>query len=171
MSAAPKTYTQKFTVYRHDGDHLGNVKPGALLRYAQQIATTHAEAAGLTDEVYTATRTAFVLAKLALHIDRTPRVDEELTLVTQPECCKRAVNKRITHFYDADGAEVAVIDSRWVLIDIDKRIILRKHPEQFADHWALCTADEDDQGRARSLRTGRGAGRQLFSLRYERPSQ
>ena len=48
MSAAPKTYTQKFTVYRHDGDHLGNVKPGALLRYAQQIATTHAEAAGLT---------------------------------------------------------------------------------------------------------------------------
>ena len=103
MSAAPKTYTQKFTVYRHDGDHLGNVKPGALLRYAQQIATTHAEAAGLTDEVYTATRTAFVLAKLALHIDRTPRVDEELTLVTQPECCKRAVNKRITHFYDADG--------------------------------------------------------------------
>ena len=136
MSAAPKTYTQKFTVYRHDGDHLGNAKPGALLRYAQQIATTHAEAAGLTDEVYTATRTAFVLAKLALHIDRTPRVDEELTLVTQPECCKRAVNKRITHFYDADGAEVAVIDSRWVLIDIDKRIILRKHPEQFADHWA-----------------------------------
>ena len=95
MSAAPKTYTQKFTVYRHDGDHLGNVKPGALLRYAQQIATTHAEAAGLTDEVYTATRTAFVLAKLALHIDRTPRVDEELTLVTQPECCKRAVNKRM----------------------------------------------------------------------------
>lgn len=98
MSAAPKSYTEKFTVYRHDGDHLGNVKPGALLRYAQQIATTHAEAAGLTDEVYTATRTAFVLAKLALHIDRTPRVDEELTLVTQPECCKRAVNKRITHF-------------------------------------------------------------------------
>ena len=78
MSAAPKTYTQKFTVYRHDGDHLGNVKPGALLRYAQQIATTHAEAAGLTDEVYTATRTAFVLAKLALHIDRTPRVDEDM---------------------------------------------------------------------------------------------
>ena len=26
------TYTQKFTVYRADGDHLGNVKLGALLR-------------------------------------------------------------------------------------------------------------------------------------------
>ena len=72
MSAAPKSYTEKFTVYRHDGDHLGNAKPGALLRYAQQIATEHAEAVGLTDKVYNATRTAFVLAKLALHINRCP---------------------------------------------------------------------------------------------------
>ena len=41
------TYTQKFTVYRTDGDHLGHVKLGALLRYAQQVATAHAEAVGL----------------------------------------------------------------------------------------------------------------------------
>ena len=62
------------------------------------------------------------------------------------ERCKRAVNKRITHFYDADGAEVAAMDSRWVLIDTDKRMILRKHPEQFADQWAedvpLAAADD-----------------------------
>ena len=77
-----------------------------------------------------------MLAKLALHVTQLPRVDEELTLVTQPERCKRAVNKRITHFYDADGAEVATMDSRWVLIDTEKRMILRKHPEQFNDQWA-----------------------------------
>ena len=130
------TYTQKFTVYRTDGDHLGHVKLGALLRYAQQVATAHAEAVGLDDALYRKTHTAYVLAKLALHVTRLPRVDEELTLVTQPECCKRAVNKRITHFYDADGAEVATMDSRWVLIDTEKRMILRKHPEQFNDQWA-----------------------------------
>ena len=62
------TYTQKFTVYRADGDHLGNVKLGALLRYAQQIATTHAEAVGLNDSLYRETHTAYVLAKLALHV-------------------------------------------------------------------------------------------------------
>lgn len=130
------TYTQKFTVYRADGDHLGNVKLGALLRYAQQIATTHAEAVGLNDSLYRETHTAYVLAKLALHVNRLPRVDEGLTLVTQPERCKRAVNKRITHFYDASGAEVVTMDSRWVLIDTEKRMILRKHPPQFADQWA-----------------------------------
>ena len=130
------TYTQKFTVYRTDGDHLGHVKLGALLLYAQQVATAHAEAVGLDDALYRKTHTAYVLAKLALHIERLPRVDEELTLLTQPENCKRAVNKRITHFYDASGAEAAVMDSRWVLIDTEKRIILRKHPEQFNDQWA-----------------------------------
>ena len=100
MPESCTSYTQKFLVFRHDGDHLGNVKPGALLRYAQQIATEHAESVGLNDAVYNATRTAYVLAKLALHIEHIPRVDEELTLVTQPESCKRAVTKRITHFYD-----------------------------------------------------------------------
>lgn len=136
MPESIATYTQQYTVYRHDGDHHGNVKPGALLRYGQQIATIHAEAVGLNDALYAATHTAYVLAKQALHIDRTPRVDETLTVITQPERCKRAVNKRITTFYDASGAQVAVLDSRWVLIDTDKRLILRKHPEQFNDQWA-----------------------------------
>ena len=61
---------------------------------------------GLNDALYAATHTAYVLAKQALHIDRTPRVDETLTVITQPERCKRAVNKRITTFYDASGAQV-----------------------------------------------------------------
>ena len=136
MPEIPVTYTQTYTICRHDGDHHGNAKPGALLRYGQQIATMHAEAAGLNDELYAATHTAYVLAKLALHIDRTPRVDETLTVTTRPERCKRAVNKRITFFYDEAGQQVAVLDSRWVLIDTDKRLILRKHPEAFNDCWA-----------------------------------
>ena len=73
------TYTQKFTVYRTDGDHLGHVKLGALLRYAQQVATAHAEAVGLDDALYRKTHTAYVLAKLAQHVTRQPRVEEELT--------------------------------------------------------------------------------------------
>ena len=155
------TYTQKFTVYRTDGDHLGHVKLGALLRYAQQVATAHAEAVGLNDALYRETHTAYVLAKLALHVTRLPLVDEELTLITQPERCKRAVNKRITHFYDADGAEVATMDSRWVLIDTEKRMILRKHPEQFDDQWA------EDVPLELPMRLPRG----LLPLRHERPPQ
>lgn len=136
MMLQPCEYAEQFKVYRHDGDHRGNLKPAALLRYAQQIATEHAALRGLTDEVYTQTHTAFVLAKLAVHFDRVPRVDEVLTLVTQPENLKRAVNKRITRVLDAEGRQAALVDSRWVLIDTEKRVILRKHPPQFAAPWA-----------------------------------
>ena len=174
MPEKQTTYTEKFTVYRTDGDHLGNVKLGALLRYAQQVATAHAEAVGLNDALYRKTHTAYVLAKLALHIERLPRVDEELTLLTQPENCKRAVNKRITHFYDASGAEAAVMDSRWVLIDTEKRIILRKHPEQFNDQWAADVPFELPiklPHRPRRLRGAGGAAGCLLPLRYERASE
>lgn len=136
-------FTEKFQVYRHDGDCFGMVQPASVLRYAQQIAGEHAILLGLNDELYARTHTAYVLVKQALHFDRVPRVDEHLTLVTKPEALKRAVNKRITLVYDAQGTLVATVDSRWVLIDTDKRMILRKHPEEFASaHWAAQVPEE-----------------------------
>ena len=74
---------------------------------------------------------SYVLAKLALHITRTPRVEETITVQTEPEALHRAVNRRFTTFCDAQGREEVCVDSRWVLIDTDKRMILRKHPEGF----------------------------------------
>ena len=133
----PTEYTETFQVYRHDGDCYGFVQPATVLRYAQQIAGEHAIGLGLDDALYARTHTAYVLVKQALHFDRVPRVDEHLTLITRPEALKRAVNKRITQVLDAEGRQAALVDSRWVLIDTDKRMILRKHPEEFASaHWA-----------------------------------
>ena len=125
----PTEYTENFQVYRHDGDCYGCVQPATMLRYAQQIAGEHAIALGLDDALYARTHTAYVLVKQALRFDRVPRVDEHLTLITKPEALKRAVNKRITQVLDAEGRQAALVDSRWVLIDTDKRAILRRHPE------------------------------------------
>ena len=90
------TYTQKFTVYRTDGDHLGHVKLGALLRYAQQVATAHAEAVGLDDALYRKTHTAYVLAKLAHGI-----ADDMLTTtVLACDCPKIAAPAMNTRMYE-----------------------------------------------------------------------
>lgn len=143
MSQDMTEYTEAFQVYRHDGDCFGYVQPASVLRYAQQIAGEHAIALGLTDEIYAKTHTAYVLAKQALHFDRVPHVDEHLTLITKPEAMKRAVNKRITQVLDAAGNQVALVDSRWVVIDTDRRMILRKHPEEFTTaHWAVEVPEE-----------------------------
>ncbi len=136
MPRSNTEYAEPFKVYRHDGDAFGRLKPAALLRYAQQVAMQNAWNAGLTDAVYEKTHTAYVLAKLALRFARQPRVDETLTLLTQPEKAFHAVNKRVTRVYDESGAEVALMDSRWVVIDTEKRAILRVHPPHFEDAWA-----------------------------------
>ena len=109
-------YTQNYKIYQNDVDFRQMATLGTLLRYSQQIATEDAERCGITSELYASTHTAYVLAKLALHITRT---------------LHRAVNRRFTTFCDAQGREEVCVDSRWVLIDTDKRMILRKHPEGF----------------------------------------
>ena len=124
-------YTQEYKIYENDVDFRKMATLGTLLRYCQQIGAEDAEHYGITPELYASTHTSYVLAKLALHITRTPRVEETITVQTEPEALHRAVNRRFTTFCDAQGREEACVDSRWVLIDTDKRMILRKHPEGF----------------------------------------
>lgn len=136
MQLQPYEFQEDYFVYRYDGDFLGNIQPGSILRYAQQIATTQCTAIGIDDEVYAKTHTAFLLARQAFHVYRMPRVDERLTLITRPEKVYHAVNKRLTSIYDRQGNECVFVDSRWVLVDTDKRTILRNHPPEFDGPWA-----------------------------------
>ena len=137
MPEKQTTYTEKFTVYRTDGDHLGNVKLGALLRYAQQVATAHAEAVGLDDALYRKTHTAYVLAKLALHVTApAPRGRGADPCSPSPNAASGPSTSASPIFTMPTAQRSPSMDSRWVLIDTEKRMILRKHPEQFDDQWA-----------------------------------
>ncbi|MDD4850946.1 MAG: thioesterase [Gemmiger sp.] len=138
MERQPYEFEQEFEVYGYDGDFRGNIRPASVLRYAQEIAGRQCEHYGITQQTYEQTHTAYVLAKLALHFTRVPKIQEKLTLLTQPEALKRAVNKRLTVVLDEAGAEVALVDSRWVLIDTERRMILRKHPPEVCGPWADC---------------------------------
>lgn len=76
-------YTQKYRIYENDVDFRKMATLGSLLRYCQQIGTEDAEHYGITPELYASTHTSYVLAKLALHITRTPRVEETITVQTE----------------------------------------------------------------------------------------
>lgn len=80
-------YTQEYRIYENDVDFRKMATLGTLLRYCQQIGTEDAEHYGITPELYASTHTSYVLAKLALHITRTPRVEETITVQTEPEAC------------------------------------------------------------------------------------
>ena len=78
-------YTQEYRIYENDVDFRKMATLGTLLRYCQQIGAEDAEHYGITPELYPSTPTSYVLAKLALHITRTPRVEETITVQTEPE--------------------------------------------------------------------------------------
>ncbi len=128
-------YTRKFFVNRHDADFMGYLKPGTLLRYAQQVATDQCTALGFTPEFYEANHCAFLLAKQGLVFHRVPRIDETLTVTTMPEKAKRAINRRITFAYDESGALVAEVHSWWVLVDLNTRRIMRHCLPEVDQHW------------------------------------
>jgi medium-chain acyl-[acyl-carrier-protein] hydrolase len=114
---------------------MGFLKPGSLLRFAQQLAIDQNTRLGFTNDFYVEHQLAYLLAKQTLAFTRVPRIDEVLTLTTMPEQTRRAVNKRVTIALDAQGEEVACVDSRWVLVDTATRRILRRSSPLFEPYW------------------------------------
>lgn len=126
----PRTVLEKHIVLTDfDCDLNRRVTPGSLLRHVQQIGTDHCDSWGVTAARYDATGTAFLLAKLSLHITGSAFIGDSLRLVTRPSAPRRAIFFRFTEFFDAQGQSVASVDARWVLVDRETRRILRQPPE------------------------------------------
>ena len=130
--ARTEFYSEKFRVMDCDCDMNYRLTPGAFLRMAQQISTDQCVRLGMDDAFYRENHAVFLLAKLALKVERVPRGGETLTLVTMPEQPRRVAYKRVTEARDEKGERVALLDSRWVLVDTNTRHILRHAPAPFA---------------------------------------
>ncbi|MCI2046773.1 MAG: thioesterase [Faecalibacterium sp.] len=138
-------FTEQFFINRHDADFMGRLKPGSLLRFAQQLATDQNTKLGFTNDFYVEHQLAYLLARQTLVFSRVPVIDETLTMTTVPEQSKHAVNKRLTLVNDEQGNEVACVDSRWVLVDAATRHILRHGSPLLEPHWNADVARTLDQ--------------------------
>lgn len=128
-------YTEIITVQESDVDYRGLMKPSALLRYAEHMATAHSHSKGMGDEFFRANHLAYLLGKQALQFHRVPQKGEKLLLATLPERSRRGTNKRILMVEDSAGAVVAQVDARWILVDTETGRILRRPPEQLDSLW------------------------------------
>lgn len=131
----PLCYEQNFEVFHFECDAWDNMKPAAVLRRAQEIATDQCESLGLTEELYRRTNTVFLLSRLSLLVWRMPRVDEKVRIETRAYGMRRAVYHRITSFYSAQGEKLCETDGRWVLVDTVNRRILRKPLDEFLSYF------------------------------------
>lgn len=128
-----KTFTQQFRVMDTDCDLNGRMMPGAFLRMAQQISTDHCEAIGMNREFYEKNQAVFLMVKMAMEWKRVPEYGEVLTLTTMPETAKKITYKRATVVKDQKGNQIGLLDSRWVLVDMNTHRIIRRTPQAFAE--------------------------------------
>ena len=123
------TYTKDILIEQTECDLKNRMTLGALLRRAQQAATAHCDAVGVTTSYLLGYHTAFLLVKASVETMRDLRPGEKLRIVTEPSAPAHAFYNRFTSFYGEDGALAAAVDSRWVLADTDSRRVLRRPPE------------------------------------------
>ena len=131
----PNHYIETVTVLNADADFRSLLKPSALLRYVEQVSADHARAFGMDDAFFREQGVAFLVGKQALQFTRVPRRTETLTLTTRAEESRRGSIKRITTVTDASGAQVAMVDCRWIVVSLAEGRILRQPGWTVKDFW------------------------------------
>ena len=139
-----KEFEQTIVVKQNECDLNNRMRIAALLRAVQQISTDHCTALGVTDEMYRATHSGFLLAKMSVEVYDDIRVGEQLRLLTHPSMAKKAVYPRYTEIFHEDGRLAASVDARWILVDTENRKILRKCPEGLPLDFGNETVDSHD---------------------------
>lgn len=137
-------FDRHFTVYHFECDPWRRMTPGAVLRRAQEIATAQCEDIGIDDAFYARTGTAFFLSKISLEYYRAPMLGEQVRMQTRPYGMRKALYHRVTTMYSEAGEKLCEVDSRWVLVDVASRHILRKPREEFAPYFSEEPAEEHD---------------------------
>ena len=123
-------YTEQITLDEGDVDYRGLMRPSALLRCAEHMATAHAWGLGMDKAFYSARHMVYLVGRQAFQFYRVPAMRETVTLTTYPEKTHRGANKRVLVVRSLEGEELARVDTRWTLVDTDAGKIIRHIPEE-----------------------------------------
>lgn len=131
----PSFYTEQITLAEGDVDFRGLMRPSALLRCAEHMATAHAWSLGMDKTFYNERHIVYLVGRQAFQFYKVPAMRDTLTMTTYPEQSRRAANKRIMVLRSQSGEELARVDTRWTLVDTDTQKIIRHIPEEMEKRW------------------------------------
>ena len=123
-----KTYTRDLCLETRDCDMMGTWRPGAVLESLQETAGAHSEIIGVGRNALSRSGLAWVLSRLEVQMDRTPRMGEKVRLVTWPAPVRRWFFPRYFVGADEKGREFFRAASLWVLFDLNTRQMSRPDP-------------------------------------------
>ena len=116
-------FTQTIHIDSERCDRHENLRADALFLLMQNAAGQHAEHLGFGRAQLVQSRTAWVLTRVSVRMNRWPKWNSTLTVTTAPGPGRAGLYRRYFTFTDEQG-ECGHAASLWTVIDLDKRAIV-----------------------------------------------
>jgi len=118
-------HRQDFPVHSYEVDTEGVLAPRALLAFLQDAAGGDAARGGYTMERLAEEGLVWVIQWMRVEVERYPARGETLTVTTWARPFGRALAFREFDVADGSGTRVAVGTSRWAVVDVQARRLVR----------------------------------------------
>ena len=135
----PETYQEHFIVRHREADRNGDLRLAGWFDFLQEAAANHAAQLGVGLEMLRNNRMIWVLSRLKLKMERSPRIGERVTVETWPNGFRRLHAARQFRIVGGDGAEIGYASSRWLLLGLPRMrpLKLEALPVGLPDNSAL----------------------------------
>ena len=118
-------YSARYPIHTYESDLRGRAHFASIFRFLQDSAAAHAIEIGYGLDDMKEQASLWVLSRFLYRARRTPRWQEELEIETWPSGTERLFALRDWIIRDAEGKQVGVATSSWVVIDIERRTPVR----------------------------------------------
>jgi len=121
---------ERFRVRSYEVDPMGRLQVPILCQLLQEVATTHAAEIGVAVDTLIESGVAWVLSRLDLHMERWPRIDDEIVVETWPAAMNRLRTERRFRILDSWVPRSALLHRDGLLRIARARIHGRPFPPQ-----------------------------------------
>ncbi len=116
-------YRREFYLAAGDATPEQSMPVGEVFDRCIEVATDHANALGVGYDDLKRHGQSWVLSRVAIEMNRYPRVNETYSVETWVDSFNRAFSERYFRIYDSAGQEIGNARSTWVAIDVEKRTL------------------------------------------------
>lgn len=115
------SFEQTIPVRYHQLDFHGRLKPTMLLNYLQDVAGLHARRLGISVVDLRKNGFTWVLSRIHLVLNSSPRADESLRIVTWPSTREGLFSCREFQIFDQQGRELGCATTSWAVLSLKTR--------------------------------------------------
>lgn len=133
------TYREHYIVRHREADRNGELRLAGWFDFLQEAAANHAALLGVGLDMLQKNGMIWVLSRLKLEMDRSPRIGEHVTVETYPNGFRRLHASRQFRVTGGGGEEIGRGSSRWLLLGLPRMrpLKLESLPVELPDNSAL----------------------------------